>query len=59
MDDQTQQLHNTVNPAIIKCRGVYSQWAKLRLQNGRTSCIIADRKTCRQISAGRVILCIR
>ena len=25
---QTQQLHNNVNHAIIKCRGVYSQWAK-------------------------------
>lgn len=28
MDNQTQQLHNGVNRAIIKCRGVYSQWAK-------------------------------
>ena len=31
MDNQTsktQQLHNRVNHAIIKCRGVYSQWAK-------------------------------
>ena len=28
MDNQTQQLHNNVNHAIIKCRGVYSQWAK-------------------------------
>ena len=27
--EQTQQLHNNVNHAIIKCRGVYSQWAKL------------------------------
>ena len=26
---QTQQLHNRVNHAIIKCRGVYSQWAKV------------------------------
>lgn len=26
--NQTQQLHNRVNHAIIKCRGVYSQWAK-------------------------------
>ena len=25
---QTQRLHNSVNHAIIKCRGVYSQWAK-------------------------------
>ena len=25
---KTQQLHNSVNHAIIKCRGVYSQWAK-------------------------------
>lgn len=25
---QTQQLHNSVNHAIIKCRGVYSRWAK-------------------------------
>lgn len=36
-----------------------ASWAKLRLQNSETSCIIADRKTCRQVSAGRVILCIR
>ena len=28
MDSQSQQLHNKVNHAIIKCRGVYSQWAK-------------------------------
>jgi DNA-binding MarR family transcriptional regulator len=28
MDSQPQQLHNRVNHAIIKCRGVYSQWAK-------------------------------
>lgn len=28
MDSKTQQLHNSVNHAIIKCRGVYSQWAK-------------------------------
>ncbi len=28
MDTKTQQLHNRVNHAIIKCRGVYSQWAK-------------------------------
>ena len=28
MDTKTQQLHNSVNHAIIKCRGVYSQWAK-------------------------------
>ena len=28
MDNQAQQLHNKVNRAIIKCRGVYSQWAK-------------------------------
>ena len=27
--NQTQQLHNRVNHAIIKCRGVYSQWAKV------------------------------
>ena len=26
--NQTQQLHNSVNHAIIKCRGVYSRWAK-------------------------------
>ena len=28
MDKQTQQLHDSVNHAIIKCRGVYSLWAK-------------------------------
>ena len=28
MRDQTQQLHNRVNHAIIKCRGVYLQLAK-------------------------------
>ena len=28
MDNETQKLHNDVNCAIIKCRGVYSQWAK-------------------------------
>lgn len=28
MDSTTQQLHNKVNHAIIKCRGVYAQWAK-------------------------------
>ena len=28
MDNKTRQLHNKVNRAIIKCRGVYSQWAK-------------------------------
>lgn len=28
MDNKTQQMHNRVNHAIIKCRGVYSQWAK-------------------------------
>ena len=28
MGNQTQQLHNRVNHAIIKCRGVYAQWAK-------------------------------
>ncbi len=27
-ENQTQQLHNRVNHAIIKCRGVYSRWAK-------------------------------
>lgn len=30
MDNKTQQMHNRVNHAIIKCRGVYSQWAKRR-----------------------------
>lgn len=30
MDNHTQQLHNRVNHAIIKCRGLYSQWAKRR-----------------------------
>ena len=28
MDKQIQQLHDNVNHAIIKCRGIYSQWAK-------------------------------
>lgn len=28
MDSQNRKLHNSVNHAIIKCRGVYSQWAK-------------------------------
>ena len=28
MDRKTQQLPSNVNHAIIKCRGVYSQWAK-------------------------------
>lgn len=28
MDNETQKLHNDVNHAIIKCRGVYSRWAK-------------------------------
>ena len=28
MDHTTQQLHSKVNHAIIKCRGVYAQWAK-------------------------------
>ena len=32
MDNQTHQLHNNVNHAIIKCRGVYSQWARILLQ---------------------------
>ena len=25
---QTQQLHNSVNHAIIKCRTVHSRWAR-------------------------------
>ena len=29
MDKQNRNLHNKVNRAIIKCRGVYSRWAKL------------------------------
>ena len=28
MNKQIQQLHDNVNHAIIKCRGIYSQWAK-------------------------------
>lgn len=28
MDSRNRKLHNSVNHAIIKCRGVYSQWAK-------------------------------
>lgn len=28
MDSQNRKLHNSVSHAIIKCRGVYSQWAK-------------------------------
>lgn len=28
MDSQNRKLHNSVNHAIINCRGVYSQWAK-------------------------------
>lgn len=28
MDSQNRKLRNSVNHAIIKCRGVYSQWAK-------------------------------
>jgi DNA-binding MarR family transcriptional regulator len=28
MDSQIQHLHDNVNHAIIKCRGIYSQWAK-------------------------------
>ena len=28
MDSQIRKLRNSVNHAIIKCRGVYSQWAK-------------------------------
>ncbi len=28
MDYSVQQLHNNVNKAIIKCRGVYSAWSK-------------------------------
>ena len=26
--NQTQRLHNSVNHAIIKCRGVYSRWTR-------------------------------
>ncbi len=28
MDKQVQRLYDNVNHAIIKCRGIYSQWAK-------------------------------